>query len=198
MGKLFSILVGIAGIIGAIYTVRQYYASPPPPPVVVAPRPSDVPRPTIPPTVDLTPDPSTAAQTKAFLRSSGTGAGIATYSVTNLGWADNMTSVAYSLWAVVNGRIARLDERQTAFIGKGEYVVGENIRAPMPVGKMVICVSYVFKGRRANILDFYSNENASSFQRQTGEMSKFRESLRQVDGASDMCKSMPAPAANLI
>lgn len=146
-----------------------------------------------PPTIDLTPDRSTAAETKVILSSFGQFA----YSVSNLGWADDMRDVEYSLWALVGGRIVKLHERAGVFIGKGEYSAADNLRRPFDVGKMIVCVSYVFKGRRANVVEFFSNEGASSVERQMGAMQRFRPSIRQMADRS-LCKSMPEAVAGLI
>jgi hypothetical protein len=147
-----------------------------------------------PPIVDLTPDVTTAAVTKIILSSFGQFA----YSVTNAGWADDMSNVTYSLWAVRNGQVAKIDERSIGYIAKGQYAAADRMQPPFPVGKMIVCVYYEFKGKRVNVIDFYSNENASSIQRQMGEMSKFRRSVTQVDGPNDLCRSMPSAVAGLI
>jgi hypothetical protein len=110
----------------------------------------------------------------------------------------DLRNVEYSLWALVNGQLVRLDHRRAAFIAKGQYVAADNIRTPFLIGRMVVCASYEIQGRKVSIVDFYTNENAASFQRQIGEMSKFRESLSEVDGPGDLCKSMPESAARVM
>ncbi|WP_156947078.1 hypothetical protein [Bradyrhizobium sp. WSM3983] len=148
-----------------------------------------------PPVVDLTPDVTTAAQTQVFLQSF---VGQVKYSVSNLGWADDMTNVEYSLWAWTNGRLVQLDERRTPYMAKGGYSGSDFMKAPFGTGKMVVCVSYLFKKKRVNVIDFYSNETMPSAERQVGLMSKFRASVTQVDGPNDLCKSMPGAVAGLI
>ena len=94
MAKLFTILVGVAGVVGAIFTVLQFFTSAPshqPPSEPEAQQgpvrnPPGAPTPQIQPPVDLTPDPSTAARTKVMLRSRGPALGRVAYSVTNLAY----------------------------------------------------------------------------------------------------------------
>lgn len=147
------------------------------------------------PNTQFNQDPATAGVTKVVLRSLGPGLGLVAYSFNNFSWIADIRNVEYSLWAFSNGQLVRLDQRRAAFVAKGQYVAADNIRTPFLVGRMVVCASYEVQGRKVSIVDFYTNENASSFQRQIGEMSKFRESLTEVDGAQDLCRSMPEAAA---
>lgn len=96
----------------------------------------------------------------------------------------------------MNGRLVNIDQRRTNFVARGGYVVAEDIRAPFLEGRMIVCVSYEFRARRVSVIDFFTNEGTSSFQREAGEMIKFRESLTRI--GDDLCDSMPAVAARAI
>jgi hypothetical protein len=195
------VVLGLAGAVGAGFTVRQYYATPLQEEAALdlsrLPT-GSIRQPAAAPMIDLAADLTTAASTKAFIRSSGQSNPFAVYSVTNHGWGDDMTDVRYSLWVVTNGRVTMIDESRAPLIAKGNNVERGNIKFPVAPDKLVICVSYMFKTRRVNVVEFYSNEKATSVDKQTGELTKFRPAFSQVDRAKDMCTDVPAVVANLI
>lgn len=163
------------------------------------------------PRVDFTPDPTTAAFSRVHvipppivpqsIFDEGVvdpRLGTITYEVGNLGWSDDMRNLDFSLWALVKGQLIRVHQRHTAFLAKGESIVVDKLAKPFITGRMAVCISYEFKGRKVNIVDFYTNENLPSSQNYAGQMMKFRESLKQVDSPNDLCSSMPSTVTRLM
>lgn len=157
----------------------------------------------------FTPDPTTAVFTRVhvveavappsiFEQPIDPRLGTVVYEVGNLGWDDDMRTLHFSLWALVSGQLVIVHQRQADFLAKGESIVIDNLPRPFVTGRMVVCVSYEFKGRKVNVVDFYTNENMSSSRGYAGQMNKLRESLKQVDGPNDLCRSMPGTATPFI
>jgi hypothetical protein len=157
------------------------------------------------PNIIFTPDPTKAAVTQvqvvlppSLFEPIDPGLGTVVYEVVNLGWDDDMRNLDFSLWALVSGQLVRVHQRQAGFLAKGEGIMVDNLPRPFVTGRMVVCVSYEFKGRKVNVVDFYTNENLSSSRGYGGKMNKFRESLTHVDGPNDLCKLMPGAAAQFM
>lgn len=188
MGRFFGILVGIAGIIGAVFTVLQYYAPAP------LPTPSSVLKPQI-PSVALPPGPGpeSAIGTRVQMRSPTTSA-LTVMTLMN----DDVSNLNASLWALSNGKLVKLVGRSIPFIQSGGYVVADRLPTPFTIGKIISCVQYNLNSHAVEILDFYTNEGHTQQQLVTGTMTKYRASVVEVDGNGKLCSSMPASATKYL
>ncbi|RNJ49474.1 hypothetical protein D1O30_07535 [Methylocystis hirsuta] len=157
------------------------------------------------PNIIFTPDPAKAVVTQVHVNPETSifehvdpRLGNIVYEVGNLGWDDDMRNLDFSLWALVGGQLVRIHQQKAAFLGRGESIMVKDLPRPFALGRMAVCVSYEFKGRKVNVIDFYTNENLLSARGYAGKMNKFRESLTQVDGPDDLCRSMPETAARFM
>ena len=145
-------------------------------------------------------DPTNAALIRVHVLAPNGSSGLGTvvYEVLNQLWPEPMRNLDFSLWALVSGQLVRVHQRQAGFLESGQGIVTDNLPRPFVIGRMVVCFSYAFKGRKVNVVDFYTNENLLSSHGYSGQMQKFRESLKQVDGPNDLCKLMPGTAAQFM
>jgi hypothetical protein len=188
MGRVFGILVGIAAIIGSIYTVLQYYASAP---VTPQPATSKPPFPMV--ALPPGPGPERAVGTRVQMRSPTTSA-LTVMTLMNY----DVSHIHASLWALSNGKLVKLDSRTIPFIEAGGYAGPDRLPTPFTIGKMISCVQYNLNNHNVEMLDFYTNEGHSQQQLVMGTMTKYRTSVVEVDGGGRLCSSMPASAYKYI
>ncbi|WP_137045057.1 hypothetical protein [Pseudolabrys sp. FHR47] len=191
MGRVFGIVVGLAGVIGAVFTVMQYFSAQQQPDARAPSTSTPPPTIAIPAFPEIGPD--RAVGTRVQMRSPSTAA----HTVMTLMNFD-VSNIRASLWALSNGRLVQINSRTIPFIESGGYSAADHIPTPFTIGKMVSCVQYRLNGHNVEMIDFYTNEGHTQQQLLFGTMTKFRASVVDVDGAKHLCSSMPSSAASLL
>ena len=133
---------------------------------------------------------------RVFLHQAPGGA-IAAYSVNNYGMS-SLNDARASLWLVDAGRLQKIHERAVPYTKSGEYFASDRIATPVAVGRYVVCVTLKIDNEQIEILSFFSNEGHSSYERQIGKLTEFREKISSLGEDKGLCRNMPRTAETLV
>jgi hypothetical protein len=97
------------------------------------------------------------------------------------------SEVHLSSWISENRNFVRVSSKQYPYIGAGDQAT---VTEPIPSSSrsvVAVCMSYVVRGHRVEVIQFFSNPDGSGYRRA-------RDNVSQVDGDGHLCEAMPRPA----
>jgi len=115
------------------------------------------------------------------------------FTINNVGLG-NLKQIHAAIWAITNDELSFISKRSSKFLAKGDNLIIEDLTVPMGAQRFITCVSFIVGSDFVEVMEFFTPEKRGVY----GQLSQYREAVKNTDPNRRLCSSMPNSAAPYI
>jgi hypothetical protein len=115
------------------------------------------------------------------------------FTINNVGLG-GLKQVQASIWAITNDGLNLISKGNSNFIAKSDNLIIDDLTVPRNAQRFITCVSFRVDSEFVEVMEFFTPEKRGVY----GQLSQYREAVKNTDPSRRLCSSMPNSAAPYI